>query len=238
MLHCWNLSAKTHNPFLTSFYKRKKVRGSFLKRQTSWPIRTWKASKGKASPKIYLLWMKLSRSPRRDIHPLLQHEQRYATLHLHHSCWRTKPQLQSLSWWLWQGSEGPEFQEQVCFSPTTTTTASQKHFTKSACKIQEQNVRESGCRQWPLWYQIKLDSSNTISHRSILGSAQFLTGSNLPPKVTQSWEGIKICKTWMLALSSAFCLCKSEPRISAVWLGLWEAGNMTAFKTAVQCSDP
>jgi len=97
MLHCWNLSAKTHNPFLTSFYKRKKVRGSFLKRQTSWPIRTWKASKGKASPKIYLLWMKLSRSPRRDIHPLLQHEQRYATLHLHHSCWRTKPQLQSLS---------------------------------------------------------------------------------------------------------------------------------------------
>lgn len=144
----------------------------------------------------------------------------------------------SLSWWLWQGSEGPEFQEQVCFSPTTTTTASQKHFTKSACKIQEQNVRESGCRQWPLWYQIKLDSSNTISHRSILGSAQFLTGSNLPPKVTQSWEGIKICKTWMLALSSAFCLCKSEPRISAVWLGLWEAGNMTAFKTAVQCSDP
>lgn len=178
--------------------------------------------------------MKLYRSPWRGTHSLLQHEQRYATLQSHHSCWRTKPQLQSLSWCLSQGSEQPEFQEQICFSSTTTTTASLKHFSKSACKIQEQNTRERGCRQWPLWYQITSDISNTINHRGILGSDQFLTGSNLLPKVTQSWEGIKVCKTRMLALSSAFCLCKSKPRISAVWLGLWEAGNMIALKTVMQ----
>lgn len=238
VLHTWNLSANSPNPFLTSFYKREKVRGSFLTRQIPWPIRTWKASKGKASPKNYPLLMKLSSSPWRGTHSLLQHEQRYATLNSHHSCWRTKPQLQSLSWCLWQGSEESEFQEQICFSSTTTTTASLEHFSKSAFKIQEQNARERGCRQWLLWHQITSDSSNTINHRGILGSAQFLTGSNLPPKVIQSWEGINICKIWMLALSSAFCLCKSEPRISAVRLGLWEAGNMIALKTVMQCSDP
>lgn len=59
-----------------------------------------------------------------------------------------------------------------------------------------------------------------IHHRSTLGSAQFLKRGNLPPEVTQNWEGIKMHENQMQALSSAFFLCKSEPKIPAVCLGL------------------
>lgn len=91
-------------------------------------------------------------------------------------------------------------------------------------------------RFFAIWYQITDGSSNVINQRH-LGSAQFLPGGTLlPPEATQNWEGIKMNKTRILALRSAFC--RSEPRIPALCLGLWKTGNTVALKNAVQCRIP